>query len=372
MPKVLKKRREVIGMKIMPWARAMRCLVFLTVFLIASSVSAQQPGAGSEKKEETSKFYKGKIITFIVGSRAGGSYDTVGRILSEYLIKYTGATVIVKNVEGGGGIQGANTIYNSKPDGLTIGIVSAGMMQAQTLEGKGVKFDLKKLTWLGRTLTTPDCAVASAKSKLKTAEDLISAKSFKEGNAGAGSIGYLKSVLRSEAVGWNAEMVSGYANTSEMLLALIRGEVDVVSTTWDTIEPFAKSKEVVPLYAEGPTPITGFPEIRILTEIPAVKNRLSERGKDLLYLNAQIGADGLGRMVAASPGIPSDRAAYLEEVIQKKILADPDFISRLQKGNQYTVSPLSGSDTLKEIQRLIGIIEKYRSVIEEGLKKRQR
>ena len=169
MPKVLKKRREVIGMKIMPWARAMMCLVFLTVFLIASSVSAQQPGAGSEKKEETAKFYKGKIITFIVGSRAGGSYDTVGRILSEYLIKYTGATVIVKNVEGGGGIQGANTIYNSKPDGLTIGIVSAGMMQAQTLEGKGVKFDLKKLTWLGRTLTTPDCAVASAKSKLKTA-----------------------------------------------------------------------------------------------------------------------------------------------------------------------------------------------------------
>jgi tripartite-type tricarboxylate transporter receptor subunit TctC len=357
-------------MKAVRWTNVFRYLVFLTIFLVASSGNAQQLQGVSKTRDEAVKFFKGKMITFIVGSRAGGSYDEVGRALSEFLGKYTGATVVLKNVEGGGGIQGANVVYTSNPDGLTMGIISAGTIQAQTLEGKGVKFDLRKYTWFGRTLTTPDCTVVSAKSKIKTVEDLLSAKSFKEGNTGAGSIGFLKTVLRAEAIGWNAEMVSGYANTSEMLLALIRGEIDVVATSWDTVGPFVKSGEALPVLTAVGLP--DYPGVRVLSKIPAVVKRLSPMGKEFLNLEAQIGVSGLGRMVAGPPAIPTDRAEYLQEVIQTKILTDPDFVSRVRKMGDYTVAPLSGNNTLKEIVSLINVVDKYRNVIEDGLKKRQR
>jgi tripartite-type tricarboxylate transporter receptor subunit TctC len=359
-------------MRTMLWTKALRYLGLLTIFLIASSGNAQQPQVGSEKRDDVTKFFKGKIITFIVGSRAGGSYDMLGRMLAESLGKYTGATVIVKNVEGGGGIQGANMVYSSNPDGLSMGIINAGLLQTQTLEGKGVKFDLGKYTWFGRVIIQADGTVVGAKSKYKSVEELLSAKGFKEGNAGAGSTGYFKSVLRAEAIGWNAEMVSGYANTSEMLLALIRGEIDVVATTWDVIHPFVKSGEVIPILTSSENGIPGYPEVRTLSKIPVVTKRLSERGKELLDLEARIGADGLGRIVAGPPGIPPDRAGYLEEMIQKKILTDPEFIKKTGKMGEYTIGPLSGSDTLRDIKRLISIIEKHRSVIEEGLKRRQR
>ena len=80
----------------------------------------------------------------------------------------------------------------------------------------------------------------------------------------------------------------------------------------------------------------------------------------------------MGRIIAGPPGISLDRAAYLEETIQKRVLTDPDFIKKTEKMGEYTVGPLSGSETLREIKRLISIIEKHKAVIEEGLRKRQR
>lgn len=359
-------------MRGMAWTRVLKCLCFVIVLLWASAGNGQQPRPGADTRNEARDFFKGKIMTFVVGSRAGGSYDLMGRVLAESLGKYTGATVVVKNVEGGGGIQGANMVYSSNPDGLTLGVINAGLLQTQTLQGKGVKFDLGKFTWYGRVIIQSDATVVGAKGKYKSVEDLLSASSFKEGNAGAGSTGYFKSVLRAEAIGWNAEMVSGYANTSEMLLALIRGEIDVVATTWDVIHPFAKSGEVIPIVTSSDNGIPDYPGIRTLSKIPAVTKRLSERGKELLELDARIGADGLGRIIAGPPGISPDRAAYLEETIQKRVLTDPDFIKKTEKMGEYTVGPLSGSETLREIKRLISIIEKHKALIEEGLKKRQR
>lgn len=45
-----------------------------------------------------------------------------GRLVSDYMQKYLpGSTFVVKNVPGAGHLVGANTVYNSKTDGLTVG-----------------------------------------------------------------------------------------------------------------------------------------------------------------------------------------------------------------------------------------------------------
>ena len=57
----------------------------------------------------------------------GGGFDLYGRLVAEYMQKYLpGSTFVVKNVPGAGHLIGTNTIYASKPDGLTIGTFTTG------------------------------------------------------------------------------------------------------------------------------------------------------------------------------------------------------------------------------------------------------
>src|SRR5215468_1251543 len=66
-------------------------------------------------------YFKGKTINYIVATAAGGGYDLYGRLVAEYMQRYLpGSTFVVKNVPGAGHMIGTNTIYASKPDGLTI------------------------------------------------------------------------------------------------------------------------------------------------------------------------------------------------------------------------------------------------------------
>ena len=51
---------------------------------------------------------------------------------------------------GRGAHCGANTLYASKPDGLTIGTFNTGLIYDQLMQREGVLFDLKKFSWIGK------------------------------------------------------------------------------------------------------------------------------------------------------------------------------------------------------------------------------
>ena len=49
--------------------------------------------------------FRGKTITYIVSTTAGGGYDTYGRMIARYMPKYLpGSRMIVRNVPGAGNI----------------------------------------------------------------------------------------------------------------------------------------------------------------------------------------------------------------------------------------------------------------------------
>src|SRR5690242_21888590 len=96
-------------------------------------------------------FYKGKTVTYIVATAPGGGYDLYGRLVAEYMQKYLpGSTFVVKNVPGAGHLIGANTIYASKADGLTLGTFNTGLIYNQLIGREGVRFDLTKMAWIGK------------------------------------------------------------------------------------------------------------------------------------------------------------------------------------------------------------------------------
>ena len=61
-------------------------------------------------------------IKLQVGFGAGGSTDTLGRLVAANVEEATGWNVVVENKPGGGGVAMLSGLMNAKPDGLTIGL----------------------------------------------------------------------------------------------------------------------------------------------------------------------------------------------------------------------------------------------------------
>ena len=66
-----------------------------------------------------------KAIQFWVGFGAGGGTDTTGRALVEATSKNFGQTFVVNNKPGGGGSVMMSELKTAKPDGYTVGILTA-------------------------------------------------------------------------------------------------------------------------------------------------------------------------------------------------------------------------------------------------------
>jgi tripartite-type tricarboxylate transporter receptor subunit TctC len=70
------------------------------------------------------EFYKGKTVTFILGSSPGGGFDVYTRTIGRHIGKHIqgNPSVVVDYIQGAGGLIAANQLYNNKAmqEGLTI------------------------------------------------------------------------------------------------------------------------------------------------------------------------------------------------------------------------------------------------------------
>src|SRR5215510_12458249 len=86
-----------------------------------------------------SDFYRGKQMKIAVGASAGAASDLYARVVAQHLPKQIPGKpeIIVQNMPGGGSITAANYVYSvAKPDGLTLGAVTAPIYFAQLLGRK--------------------------------------------------------------------------------------------------------------------------------------------------------------------------------------------------------------------------------------------
>jgi tripartite-type tricarboxylate transporter receptor subunit TctC len=172
------------------------------------------------------EFFKGKTLTYIVSTAPGGGYDTYARLIAGAMEKYLPVdNIVVKNVPGAGHIIGANQIYAAKPDGLTIGTFNTGLVYAQLLERQGVKFDLAKMTYIGKAASDPRVMIMSTKSEIASFDDLKAAKDqVKFASAGPGSASYNETKMLVNVLGLKVKQITGY-DGQEGEMAMMRGEV---------------------------------------------------------------------------------------------------------------------------------------------------
>jgi tripartite-type tricarboxylate transporter receptor subunit TctC len=192
--------------------------------------------------QQGADFYKGKTVNYIVATAPGGGYDTYGRLVAEYMQKYLpGSTFVVRNMPGAGHVVGTNAIFASRPDGLTIGTFNTGLIYNQLIGLEGVRFDLTKMSWIGKAASDPRVFVVSQQSGINSFDDLRNSKTpVNMATAGVGSASYVETMMLANALRLPTKVLTGY-NGSDDQLAMRRGEIQATIASRSTYEQFVQN-----------------------------------------------------------------------------------------------------------------------------------
>lgn len=319
-------------------------------------------GAGGGGAASVADEFKGKVINFIVPYNPGGGYDAYARMVAPYLEKYTGATVVVRNVPGGGSLVGTNQLYVSKPDGLTIGLINGvGAVTNQVFQTEGVQFDLNKFTWLGRMVAEPQVTLASQKSGFQSIEDIQKAgRAIKVGSSGQGSTDHITNIAVAKAFGYQADIITGYDTSAEVDLAMVRGEVELISGSVSSKVQLVKNKDGVPILQVGVKPSPEFPDVPLATDLPTP----TPEGKEIL--NVLTSMLEIGRAVAAPPGLSAEKARFLAEALEKA-MQDPDLLKDSQSSDR-PVSNVAPAEMQKLVQNALNMPESFKQLLSGAYK----
>ncbi len=321
------------------------CFIGIFVFIaFACQVRAQTP------------FYQGKTIRLIQGRNPGGSGDTRVKIVAPYLQKYIpgNPTVISEYMSGAGGRKAANYLFQTaRPDGLTIGHVSSGIVTSSVLGESGVQYDLDKFIWLGATDSAFHYAFYVRKAL--GIDSLEKLKAYSGLKIGATEIGHTTYTF-GRTFAWilglkDPRFVLGYASI-EIDVALQNGELDARSNN---------SSEVLRRFPDALKPSSHLnllahlkipreakdPEFDHLPQLDTfVQSEKERRLLGLIRATRQVGTPFL-----IPPGTPKAQVQILRDGMTKAF-NDPEFKKLYLKVTGDEVSPLSPEEQQETIRTI--------------------
>lgn len=299
----------------------------------SSGTNASSNGtAPSSTSQSAASFYKGKTLQILVPYSPGGGYDQWARLLAPYLQKYLGvAKAEVVNVPGGGGLVGTNQIYNAKPDGLTIGDTNAGGDVFDQIDGAaGMKFDVTKMTWLGRPDNDPHVIAVHMKGPYQSFSDLEHAKTtIKALATGKGSSDYNAAVITFNAFNVPYTMVAAFSGSSQEKATFLSGNGDTISLSASDVAHIPNQAKVVVLQSSKP-----FDKLPNTPTVVQLAQQVGLSQDKINALQAMTGIMDLGHAFIAPPGIPADRVAFLRKAFQEA-MSDPGLVAAAQKAKLY-------------------------------------
>lgn len=312
-------------------------------------------------KDEAAAFYKGKIIQLIVPYEPGGGYDVNSRLLAPYLEKYSGATVVIRNIDGAGGMLGVNEQYLASPDGLTIGIQNAVACVTNQLAGiEGIAFDMQKFGWIGRLTTDVRVLAMRNDFPYKTIEDMLAApETFKIGATGLGGSTFVDAVIMKNALELDWEIIHGYDSSPQIDMGMLRGEVDGTFGSYTSRLSMLESGDQFVILQSGETRSSELPDVPTWFEIAT-----TDYSKKLITVLEA--THSVGRPFAAPPGLPAERLEFLRDVFYQAV-HDPEFVADMIKADR-PINFLSGEEMERVIDDALNMPEDIKPIFEKTLK----
>src|SRR4051794_4455638 len=319
-----------------------RVVLFSLAVCWTASVS---PGRAQEAEKA---FYTGKTVRMIVGSGVGGGYDVFSRLIAPYLAKTLGATVIVDNVPGAGGLVALNKLYIAPPDGLQISLVQGTMAAVAQLTGdRAARFDLAKYTYLATVGAPPGLWLVGPDSPIREVQQAVDARmKWRWASAGGTSGLGIGAAFTCEALKLDCHIVQGYKSSADAGLAVTRGEMDAVYVPESSANHFVKSKQNWALATISRT------KSQFFRDRPTIFEAAKIDPDRIWAMDFLANLEGLGRLLMAPPGIPPARLAYLNAAV-KETLHNPQLIAEGEKMERI-IEYTDPASTLKTVLSVVG------------------
>lgn len=288
-------------------------------------------------QDAVAQFYRGRTISFIVGSTAGGGYDAFGRLVARYIGKYIpGApSTVVSNMPGAASLVLANHIYNVAPqDGTQVALIYPGAIVEPLLGDKfRTKFDPLKFSYLGNANTDTFLCIVRNDAPVQKFEDVFTHELILGASAEGGPTADEPALVRS-ILGAKYNIIKGYPGTAEILLALQKGEVQGTCVAYSTVAVQYPEMMKTGVSSFGrilvQDDVIGVPDLNA-AGVPLSVN-FAKTPEDRAALELTFGQNQFLRPFVLGPDVPPDRLAALRTAFAAA-MRDPDLIADARKLN---------------------------------------
>ena len=315
-----------------------------SMFLTALLVLPTAPSSAQSLAE----FYKDKKLNMIIGFGAGGGYDQWARVVARHMGKHLpgNPSFVPQNMPGAGSLTAANHIYSVAPkDGTTIGIIARDAPLAPLTGAEGGRFDALKFTWLGSPTAETNVCIAHKNSGMKTLAD-VQAKELIIGDTGPGTGTYTYPRVLNAILGTKFKVVGGFPASSDVFLAMERGEVHGICESYDSVigkKPDWIKNGTVNVLVQGGAEANPHVNAPFVFDLA----KTAEQKQALVFVYS---GQGIGRPFVAPPDMPADRVKALQTAFDAT-MKDPEFIADAKK-QKLDVEPVPG-DRLAAILKSI-------------------
>jgi len=325
---------------------------FLPFAAIACSLAL---GASQATAESVADFYKGKTVYIVIGYSAGGGADLWARFVARHLGNHIpgNPTVIVQNMPGGSGLTSVNHVYNIVPqDGTRIIMPTVTVPTAAAMGMTNVRFDTLKFKWLGNVARDAQSCVASGRSGIKSIAE-ANKREILLGSDGATNSTSQHPRLLATLLGYKLKIITGYAGTAQVRLAMEAGEVEGMCSAWGSslLGPWRADIDagrMVPIVQMGSKRQSIFGNAPLVYE-------LTKNEQDLQLMRFVFGPGEISRPVAVGPGTPPERVAALRDAFWA-MAHSPELLADAKK-QQLVVDPMDWKETEAAFREVLSIPE---------------
>lgn len=319
----------------------------VTRILLGAVVAAVIAAPASAQED----FYRGKRITIIVGSGAGGAYDFAARILAEHMGKFISGnpTFIVQNMAGAGSRIAMNYLYKAAQDGTVIGTGTNLLPFDQFVFPEAPRqYDVAKFQWIGNMASLNSVIAVWHTSSVRTLADAKKTEVILGANSRVSETYIVPAVLNAIA-GTKFKIVHGFpGNISDVDLAIERGEVQGRGSTWASFKAlrpeWVNDKKIIPIVQLGAKRSPDMPDVPLLIEV-------AENDEQRAIFNLLMSGASFNRAYAAPPDVPADRVAILRKGFMDTV-TDKGFLAYAES-KKLEVVP----STYQEVTKVIADIQ---------------
>jgi tripartite-type tricarboxylate transporter receptor subunit TctC len=214
--------------------------------------------------------YPSRPVTMVVPFPAGGSTDTIGRVMADGMRASLGQTIIIENVGGASGNIGVGRVARAAPDGYTL-ILGSWPTHVLNAAIFTLPYDpLNDFEPVSLVAAQPLFIIAKKAMPAKDLGELIAwlkanPDKATQGTAGTGGASHLAGVFFQKATGTRYQLVP-YRGSAPAMQDLLAGQIDMMIDLAASSTPHVRAGNVKAYAVTSKTRLAAAPDVPTVDE----------------------------------------------------------------------------------------------------------